>query len=64
MAISKNNPLKRQKAKEIMYKGKVVIPVALYNSGRKVMIAGDENGEPVFNDRGETILFSTIAGIN
>lgn len=64
MAISKNNPLKRQKSKDILYQGKIVVPVALYDGGRKIMIAGDENGDPVLDKQGNTILFDTVAGMN
>jgi len=64
MAISKNNPLKRQKSKDILYKGEVVTPIALYDGGRRIMIAGDENGDPVPDTQGNVILFSTIAGLN
>lgn len=47
---SKNNPTARQKAKDIMYKGKKVVPVQLITDKGRLMVAQFEDDSTIVKD--------------
>lgn len=55
---SKNNPTTREKAKEVLYKGKKVKPCLFIDEGRKFMAMQSEDGSLVEDKDGEPLPWS------
>ncbi|MFV9875421.1 MAG: hypothetical protein AB8U25_03090 [Rickettsiales endosymbiont of Dermacentor nuttalli] len=57
---SKNNPVAREKAREIFFNGKKVKPVLYIGETRKYMAVQYEDGALVFDTDGNPIAWSKI----
>jgi len=60
---SKNNPLMREKQKEVFYNGKKIVPIKLVSDVRSFMAAKyDDNGEIVTDAAGNFLDWGKVAG--
>jgi hypothetical protein len=57
---SKNNPMHRASAKEIIYEGKKVVPVMFISEARRYMAAQFENGDMPLNADGSPLSWSEV----
>ena len=57
---SKNNPVGREKAKDVMYSGQKVKPVRFLSMGRNFMAVQYESGQLAFDAKGNPVPWSRM----